>query len=147
MIQKPKKPWVILILGIISVCGFLCFAVIVYQKTFRTAADFSALWESTDSISHYVRQHKKWPDSFDQLNCSLANIIPDFNRERFLSIKKRIDINFKINLSENSPPDPWFVRLKSKHLGPEEKKANDRLRSLANEFRLNMQPSELKNPG
>lgn len=108
-------------------------AVVVPYITFRNMDDFYALWETTDAIMHYLGEHRKWPESFDSLEDSFLAMNVD--RDRVDNLRERVDIEFQVDVDQEPQSDDWYVQLKSGRMGPEEEKANRRLRNSVRNLR------------
>lgn len=127
--RKRKLLWAILIMVTISFLSVIIFLGNTYYNALNGMSEFSALWNTTDSIIYYIRKNNKWPDSYESLSEAYSIHAHPFKNEDLLFFQKNVDINFHIDLGEIPDSADWYVRLKNGRLLQEEKDANDRIRS------------------
>ncbi|QDV50135.1 hypothetical protein [Gimesia fumaroli] len=113
-----------LILFLVALISSLILLVVILQNSFRAMREFSDLWNTSDTLMHYVRQQKKWPEEFENLNETFPVYRPGFNAEDMVSLKEQVEVNFDIDFSQPARSDEWFVRLKSGRMPLEQKNAN-----------------------
>ena len=120
----------ILIMVTISFLIVILFSVNTYYNALNGMREFSALWNTTDSIIYYIKKNNEWPDSFESLSEAYSIHAHPFKNEDLLFFQKNVDINFQIDLGEIPDSADWYVRLKNGRLLQEEKDANDRIRTI-----------------
>ena len=123
-----------LILFLVALISSLILLVVIIQNSFRAMQDFSDLWNTSDTLMHYVSQQKKWPEEFEDLNETFPEYRPWFNAEDRVSLKAQIEVNYDIDFSQPAKPDEWFVRLKSGRIPLEQKTANNRIRDVVSKL-------------
>ena len=120
----------VLTLFLVALVSSLILLVVILQNAFSTMREFSDLWNTSDTLMHYVSQQKKWPETFEDLNETFPVFRPGFNADDMVLLKERVEVNFEIDFSQPPQPDEWFVRLKSDRIPLEQKTANDRIRAV-----------------
>jgi hypothetical protein len=135
MSHEPDKPdgtrwkrgvWIALFLGSVGIA----VTVLCMWRPRWVLGDFSALWNTTDAIVHYVEKKREWPRDWESLSSSLASVDPSFANGDTSFARDRVDVNFQIDFKAFPSPDDWYVRLKDGHgLPGEGRMANERIRS------------------
>lgn len=119
-----------LILFLVTLVSSLILLVVIVQNSFHAMREFSDLWNTSDTLEHYVIQQKKWPEKFEDLNETFPAFRPRYDAEDLALLKEQVEVNFSIDFSQPVQPDEWFVHLKSNRMPLEEKRANDRIRGV-----------------
>ncbi len=92
-------------------------------------SDFSTLWHTTDAISAFVQEHKKWPDSWEEMAVTIEKTNEGYGNLPSVHPQTRIEINFHPR-HITKDEDDWLVRVKSGFIVGEQEAANERLRPL-----------------
>jgi len=133
---KRKVTGGLLSLLIIFLIALMIDAIAIPIISLRRMADFSDLWNTSDTLMHYVRERQEWPGSFEDLNGTFPKFRPGFKSKDLDFLKEKIEVNFDVDLSQKPQSNDWYVRLKSGRMLPEQKEANDRIRSVVSELSI-----------
>ena len=125
--ESVRSPWKFVVwasLSVICAIGVCSGVAYWWHANWETARDFSALWNTTDAIEHYIEEHQQWPSNWQSLQPSVAAT----NGPNDISfLRQRIEVNFQVGQTRAPLNGDWYVRVKSGRISKEQSTANDRL--------------------
>lgn len=126
--RREKKSTLLFLFVVVTVIilSVVLFRVYVVHVS-RTLSNFSALWNTTDALLHYVQKNREWPSDWESLSESLEHVDPQYSSGNYSFLKERVEVNFNVDIDQLDRSSRSYVRLKNNCMPPEQERANRRI--------------------